>query len=155
MAHALSRSRLGPRQGARHAASTPATASAWRSRSAPCPCGNWSGCHAVGWERNAPEFGDLAVGDKFQKHSYPFAIMVNATGKRFVDEGADFRNYTYAKYGRVILEQPGQFAWQVFDQKVKHLLRDEYRIRQVTKAKADTHGGAGGRSSTASMPPSS
>ena len=80
------------------------------------PRGNWSGCHAVGWEMNAPEFGDLAVGDQFQKHSYPFAIMVNATGKRFVDEGADFRNYTYAKYGRVILEQPGQFAWQIFDQ---------------------------------------
>jgi len=102
------------------------------------PCGNWSGCHAVGWEMNAPEFGDLAVGDQFQKHSYPFAIMVNATGKRFVDEGADFRNYTYAKYGRVILEQPGQFAWQIFDQKVKHLQRDEYRIRQITKVTADS-----------------
>ncbi len=76
------------------------------------PCGNWSGCHAVQWEMNAPEFGDLAVGDQFQKHSYPFAMLVNATGKRFVDEGADFRNYTYAKYGRVVLEQPGQFAWQ-------------------------------------------
>ena len=102
------------------------------------PCGNWSGCHAVGWERNAPEFGDLAVGDQFQKHSYPFAIMVNARGQRFVDEGADFRNYTYAKYGRVILEQPGQFAWQIFDQQVKHLQRDEYRIRQITKVTANT-----------------
>ncbi|HUN51980.1 MAG TPA: FAD-dependent tricarballylate dehydrogenase TcuA [Candidatus Sulfotelmatobacter sp.] len=102
------------------------------------PCGNWSGCHAVGWDRNAPEFGDLAVGDNFQKHSYPFGIMLNAEGKRFVDEGADFRNYTYAKYGRVILNQPQQFAWQIFDQKVVHLLRDEYRIRQVTKVQADT-----------------
>ena len=102
------------------------------------PVGNWSGCHAVGWERNAPEFGDLAVGDQFQKHSYPFGIMLNAEGRRFVDEGADFRNYTYAKYGRVILNQPGQFAWQVFDQKVKHLLRDEYKIKQVTKATANT-----------------
>src|SRR4051794_30689943 len=102
------------------------------------PCGNWSGCHAVQWEMNAPEFGDLAVGDQFQKHSYPFAILVNATGKRFVDEGADFRNYTYAKYGRVVLEQPGQFAWQIFDQKVKHLQRDEYRIRQITKVVANT-----------------
>ena len=100
--------------------------------------GNWSGCHAVGWDRNAPEFGDLAVGDAFQKHSYPFGIMVNATGRRFVDEGADFRNYTYAKYGRVILEQPHQFAWQIFDQQVTHLLRDEYRIRQVTRVTADT-----------------
>jgi len=102
------------------------------------PRGNWSGCHAVQWDMNAPEFGDLAVGDQFQKHSYPFGILVNAAGKRFVDEGADFRNYTYAKYGRVVLEQPGQFAWQIFDQKVKHLLRDEYKIRQITKVTADT-----------------
>jgi tricarballylate dehydrogenase len=102
------------------------------------PFGNWSGCHAVGWDYNAPEYGDLAVGDNFQKHSYPFGVMVNATGRRFVDEGADFRNYTYAKYGRVILEQPDQFAWQIFDQKVVHLLRDEYRIKQVTKVSAPT-----------------
>lgn len=100
--------------------------------------GHWSGCHAVGWERNAPPFGDLAVGDAFQKHSYPLGVMINARGERFVDEGADFRNYTYAKYGRVILEQPGQFAWQIFDAKVTHLLRDEYRIRQVTKVRADS-----------------
>ena len=100
--------------------------------------GNWSGCHAVGWERNAPEFGDLTVGDQFQKHSYPLGIIVNAEGKRFVDEGADFRNYTYAKYGAEVLKQPGQFAWQVFDSKVLAMLRDEYRIRQVTKTTADT-----------------
>ena len=100
--------------------------------------GNWSGCHAVAWDRNAPEYGDLTVGDGFQKHSYPFSIVVNAAGERFVDEGADFRNYTYAAYGRRVLEQPGQVAWQVFDASVTHLLRDEYRIRQVTKAKADT-----------------
>ena len=100
--------------------------------------GNWSGCHAVAWERNAPEFGDLAVGDQFQKHSYPWGIYLNADGKRFVDEGADFRNYTYAKYGRVILSQPGQFAWQIFDAKVKNQLRDEYRIKQVTKRTASS-----------------
>ncbi len=102
------------------------------------PFGNWSGCHAVGWDYNAPEFGDLAVGDGFQKHSYPWGIMVNAHGRRFVDEGADFRNYTYAKYGRVILEQPDQLAWQVFDAKISPILRDEYRIKQVTKVTANT-----------------
>ena len=105
------------------------------------PWGNWSGAHAVGWELNAPPFGDLAVGDSFQKHSYPFGILVNASGERFIDEGADFRNYTYAKYGREVLAQPGQFAWQVFDAKVTHLLRDEYRIRQVTKVTSDTLAG--------------
>ncbi|NBS57897.1 MAG: FAD-dependent tricarballylate dehydrogenase TcuA [Betaproteobacteria bacterium] len=102
------------------------------------PTGNWSGCHAVAWERNAPEFGDLAVGDQFQKHSYPWGVYINAEGKRFVDEGADFRNYTYAKYGRVILNQPGQFAWQIFDAKMKPQLRDEYKIKQVTKVTANT-----------------
>ena len=102
------------------------------------PAGNWSGCHAVAWDRNAPEFGDLAVGDQFQKHSYPWGIVLNSRGRRFLDEGAEFRNYTYAKYGREILSQPGQFAWQVFDAKVAHLLRDEYRIRRVTRIRADT-----------------
>jgi len=100
--------------------------------------GHWSGAHAVGWDQNAPEYGDLTVGDSFQKHSYPWGIMVNARGERFVDEGADFRNYTYAKYGQEILRQPGQFAWQVFDAKIIPMLRDEYRIRQVTKATANT-----------------
>ena len=90
---------------------------------------------------NAPEFGDLAVGDNFQKHSYPLGILINATGERFVDEGADFRNYTYAKYGRAILDQPGQFAWQVFDRKIASLLRDEYRIRRVTRVTRRHHGG--------------
>jgi tricarballylate dehydrogenase len=66
------------------------------------PHGNWSGCHAVGWDNNAPEFGDLAVGDGFQKHSYQFGIMVNADGQRFVDEGADIRNYT--DLGRALAE---------------------------------------------------
>jgi tricarballylate dehydrogenase len=102
------------------------------------PHGHWSGCHAVGWDLNSPPYGDLAVGDNFQKHSYPLGIMVNAWGERFVDEGADFRNYTYAKYGAVILAQPDMFAWQIFDAKVVDLLRDEYRIRQVTRVRADT-----------------
>jgi len=102
------------------------------------PYGNWSSCHAVAWDLNAPEFGDLAVGDQFQKHSYPFSIIVNLDGERFLDEGADLRNYTYAKYGRTILEQSNQTAWQIFDAKVQHLLRDEYRIRQITKVSANT-----------------
>lgn len=102
------------------------------------PYGNWSGAHACAWDINAPDFGDLATGDTWQKHSYPLGIIVNANGERFVDEGADFRNYTYAKYGREILKQPGQFAWQIFDGKTIPLLRDEYRLRHVTRVRADT-----------------
>ena len=98
--------------------------------------GNWSGCHAVAWDLNAPPYGDRKVLDLFQKHSYPLGIIVDINGHRFVDEGADFRNYTYAKYGREILYRPQRAAFQVFDDKVKHLLRDEYRIPQATMATA-------------------
>ena len=102
------------------------------------PYGNWSGCHATGWDRYAPEFGDRTVGDQFQKHSYIFGLLINAEGKRFVDEGLDFHSFTYAKYGGEVLKQPGQFAWQVFDAKAKPLLRPEYRMKQMTKVTADT-----------------
>jgi tricarballylate dehydrogenase len=100
--------------------------------------GHWSGAHSVAWDLNAPPFGDLDVGDRFQKHNYPFGIVVNARGERFLDEGLDFHSYTYAKYGGELLKQPGMFAWQIFDQKVVHLLREEYRISRITKEKADT-----------------
>ena len=102
------------------------------------PFGHWSGCHAVSWERNALDFGDLNLTPQYQRHSYPVCVMVNTEGKRFLDEGADFRNYTYAKYGQVVLAQPGQVAWQVFDSKMLPLLRDEYRTRSVTKVRADS-----------------
>ena len=102
------------------------------------PAGHWSGAHACAWDLNAPPVGDLDVGDRFQKHGYPFGIVVNAKGQRFLDEGLDFHSYTYAKYGGEILKQPGMFAWQVFDQKAVHLLRDEYRIPRTTKEKADS-----------------
>jgi tricarballylate dehydrogenase len=102
------------------------------------PFGHWSSCHAVAWDLNAPPFGDRQIGELFQKHSYPLGIVVNIKGERFLDEGADFRNYTYAEYGRRILAQPKRVAFQIFDSKVLSLLRAEYRIREVTKAEAST-----------------
>lgn len=100
--------------------------------------GHWSGAHAVQWDMNAPPYGDLSVGDRFQKHNYPFGVLVNARGERFLDEGLDFHSYTYAKYGHEVMKQPGLFAWQIFDQKIAHLLREEYRIARITKEQADT-----------------
>ena len=100
--------------------------------------GHWSSCHAVAWDMNAPAFGDRTVTELFQKHSYPFGLIVNLEGTRFLDEGADFRNYTYVTYGRALLTQSQGLGFQIFDDKVKHLLRDEYHIPQVTMAQADT-----------------
>jgi len=102
------------------------------------PAGHWSGAHAVQWDMNAPPFGDLSVGDQFQKHNYPFGVLLNARGERFLDEGKDFHSYTYAAYGWEVMKQPGLFAWQVFDSKINNLLRSEYRIPRITKETADT-----------------
>jgi tricarballylate dehydrogenase len=100
--------------------------------------GHWSGAHACQWDMNAPSYGDLSIGDKFQKHNYPLGIVVNARGERFLDEGADFHVLTYAKYGQELVKQPGLIAWQIFDQKVIRFLRDEYRVRPVTKEVANS-----------------
>jgi tricarballylate dehydrogenase len=99
--------------------------------------GNYSGSHAVAWDAGAPPFGDRRIGDLFQKHSYPLGLIVNRDGVRFVDEGADIRNYTYAKYGKEILNQPGRVAFQIFDSQVYDRLRDEYKIKEVMSATSD------------------
>jgi tricarballylate dehydrogenase len=102
------------------------------------PFGGWSTCHAVQWDISAPPFGDRVVLDNFQKHSYPIGIVVNLEGRRFVDEGADYRNHTYAKYGREVMKQPRRTAIQIFDAKTIDMVREEYRIKQVTKFTSDT-----------------
>jgi tricarballylate dehydrogenase len=106
------------------------------------PYGHWSGCHSVAWDAKAPLTGDLELTNQFTRGGYPFGIVVNVEGNRFVDEGADFRNYTYAKYGADILRQTGGIAIQIFDAKVDPLLRsEEYRAPSVTKVEADTLSG--------------
>jgi tricarballylate dehydrogenase len=51
---------------------------------------------------------------------YEPGIIVNRAGKRFVDEGEDTADKTYAKFGRIIaLTQPGGIAYLIFDAKSK------------------------------------
>lgn len=96
--------------------------------------GNWSGCHSVAWDADAPPLaGDRAVSNEFTKSGYPLGIMVNQDGDRFVDEGADMRNYTYAMIGRKILQQPGQIAFQVWDSRTIPWLREEEYRPGVTR----------------------
>lgn len=65
--------------------------------------------------------------------------MINVQGERFVDEGEDFRNYTYAKFGRKILEQPGGVVFQVWGADAAALLRDaEYGNDIVQKITANS-----------------
>ncbi|MCG5215200.1 FAD-dependent tricarballylate dehydrogenase TcuA [Streptosporangium sp. KLBMP 9127] len=103
------------------------------------PAGHWSGCHAVAWDANAPQTGDFELTNRHTKQSYPLSIVVNTAGKRFIDEGAEIRNYTYAKYGAEILRQPGAQAFQLFDAKTAPLLREaEYEAPGVSRFEADS-----------------
>ncbi|KAE8149754.1 FAD binding domain-containing protein [Aspergillus avenaceus] len=102
--------------------------------------GNWSGCHCVAWDANAPtETGDREISNEFTKSGYPLGIMINRQGSRFVDEGSDLRNYTYAMIGRQILHQPGHIAFQVWDSRTVSWLREEeYRPEVVQRITASS-----------------
>jgi tricarballylate dehydrogenase len=90
------------------------------------PWGQWSGCHATPISADWGEFAPREMTDRSNRLSYPYAIMINRAGQRFVDEGEDGALFTYAKFGRAILAQPGAKAYQIFDAKVVHLLEPRY-----------------------------
>ncbi|MFD0467970.1 FAD-binding protein [Nonomuraea thailandensis] len=104
------------------------------------PYGDWASCHSTAWDAGAPDSGgNRTLTNQLTRQSYPVGVVVNREGRRFVDEGADYRNYTYAKYGREILRQPGGVAFQLFDAKSRPLLRrEEYDSHPITAARADT-----------------
>jgi tricarballylate dehydrogenase len=104
--------------------------------------GLYSGCHATPMDLHMADFGGLHLPPSerknYRKISYFLGVMLNANGDRFVDEGENFRNYTYAQFGRAVLEQPNHLAWQVFDAKVDDLLYAEYRFHDAHFVEADT-----------------
>ena len=104
--------------------------------------GLYSGCHATPMDLHMKNFGGLDLNHSerknYRKICYFLGIMINALGKRFLDEGKNFRNYTYAQYGRKVLDQPDHFAWQIFDSKVFDLLYEEYSFHDAHYVEADT-----------------
>jgi tricarballylate dehydrogenase len=104
--------------------------------------GDWSSAHSVQWDAGHPHNeSNRELTNRLTRQSYPLGIIVNRDGHRFVDEGADFRNYTYARYGAAVLGQPGAIAYQLFDATVRPLLRaEEYDMPGVTVEVADSIG---------------
>lgn len=97
--------------------------------------GDWSTAHSVQWdalfENNS---GNRELTNQFTRQSYPLGILVDLDGRRFADEGEDFRNYTYAKLGREILGRPGGIAFQIFDAQTRPMLRtEEYEMPGVSE----------------------
>lgn len=98
--------------------------------------GHWGGAHASALAGNAPDVGRIDLTDKMSRYSYPYSIMVNVDAERFMDEGKDHLWMTYASTGSAIQKQPDGKAWQIFDQKVIHLLEPRYELS--TPVVADT-----------------
>lgn len=98
--------------------------------------GHWGGAHAAPIDAAAPPVGDLKMTDKYSRYSYPYALLVNRDGVRFMDEGEKQVWLTYAKTGWAIRAQPGAVAYQIFDQKTLHLLEPRYSTG--TPVTADT-----------------
>jgi tricarballylate dehydrogenase len=74
------------------------------------PTGHWSGCHAVLVDAEAP---DVEAAYE-HRYSYPYGIMVDINGKRFVDEGEDF----FVWHAKVRLSSAAPWpAYQIFDNK--------------------------------------
>ena len=104
--------------------------------------GNYSGCHAVAWDADSPnDAGDRVLTNQFTKSGYTLGIMLNIDGHRFVDEGADFRNYTYAFIGKEVLKQPSGLAFQIWDSEgAKWLRKEEYADDVTHIMRADSLG---------------
>ena len=105
-AHPLSRPRLGAREGARHPLQHRRRHRAWRSTSAPCRTATGRAATPSAGTATRRSSATSPSATASRSTATRSASWSMPSGERFVDEGADFRNYTYAKYGRVILEQP-------------------------------------------------
>jgi tricarballylate dehydrogenase len=92
------------------------------------PYGDWSGCHATPIDADSPDFANLVLTDQTNRSSFPFSVMVNLNGVRFMDEGADFLLYSYARTGRQILQQPNALAFQIFDQRSVQYIQKRYAL---------------------------
>jgi tricarballylate dehydrogenase len=77
------------------------------------PAGQWGDYHSAVLDARSPkiECGVTAL------YNYQMGIFVDQSGHRFLDEGEDFRDHTYVKFSKFIVEQAGGEAWCLFDQK--------------------------------------
>lgn len=82
------------------------------------PAGQWGGAHQVMNDAEAPE----VEGGRARINGYQYAVILNADGERFLDEGEDFLLKTYAKFGQRVYDQPEQKAFVVFDATVDDLV---------------------------------
>ncbi|MEM2810407.1 MAG: hypothetical protein QW187_01125, partial [Candidatus Korarchaeum sp.] len=76
------------------------------------PAGQWGDYHSAVIDARSPrtECGVTAL------YNFQMGIIVDAQGHRFLDEGEDFRDNTYVKFGKAIVERADGLAFCLFDQ---------------------------------------
>ncbi len=75
------------------------------------PSGRWDRFHAEPIDpRSSSEEPAMMI--------FPYCILVNRLGRRFVDEGAGTVDERYEEVTRTVLKEPGAFVYCVADQKV-------------------------------------
>jgi tricarballylate dehydrogenase len=97
--------------------------------------GQWGDYHSAPIDAKSPrvEGGVTAI------YIYQLGIIVNAEGRRFLDEGEDFRDNTYVKFSKQMAQQPGGVCFCVLDQQARQDPGWERGIRTITPPyEADT-----------------
>jgi tricarballylate dehydrogenase len=74
--------------------------------------GQWGDYHSAVIDARSPktECGVTAL------YNYQMGIIVDTQGRRFLDEGEDWRDNTYVKFSKAIVEQADGLAFCIFDQ---------------------------------------
>jgi len=85
------------------------------------PAGQWGDYHSAVIDARSPktECGVTAL------YNFQMGIIVDARGRRFLDEGEDWRDNTYVKFGKAIVEEADGLAFCVFDQQTYQ--REEFQ----------------------------
>jgi tricarballylate dehydrogenase len=60
---------------------------------------------------------------------FPYCILVNKLGKRFIDEGFNLSDLSYEEIARTIFRQPGGIAYCIYDSKIEKVPVYEKGIR--------------------------
>ena len=106
------------------------------------PFGSWGCAHASPQDIKMPPVrlpSSLAESaEHYSRYMFPFLIMVNSSGQRFIDEASDLRSITYGKMGGAVLAQPGGIAFQIMDAKVRRGGFFPPSYEKASGAKADT-----------------
>ena len=76
--------------------------------------GQWEDYHSAVIDARSPKVECGVTG----LYNFQMGIIVDGKGKRFLDEGEDFRDNTYVKFSKAMIDEAAGKAFCVFDQQM-------------------------------------